>query len=140
MGLPDDAPVDGINVAGGGRKAEALEFITAYLLREGRSPVMEEIGRGLGVSRSRAKTLVDLLTVEGKVVRTRGSQRGITVPGLQRDQLLAALRNLGAVVDEDFNCMGSVLPVLPQHPPLVAIIDHCPDAGDRNDHAERRQA
>ncbi len=140
MGLPTDPVATGTSHAGGGRKTEALTFIAEYLLREGRSPGMDEIGAALGVGRSRARALVDALTFEGKVKRDRGSQRGISVPGIEREILIAALRQHGFVVNEDFNGLGSVVPLPKAYPPLVAIIEHIPDRDDRNDHAERRQA
>lgn len=140
MGLPTDESVASTSHAGGGRKAEALTYIVQYLLREGRSPGMEEIGLALGVGKSRARALVDALTAEGKVTRARGSQRGISVPGIEREILIALMRQHGFVVNEDFNGLGSVVPLPKAYPPLVAIIEHIPDRDDRTDHAERRQA
>lgn len=119
-----------------GKRGEALAFVEAYILRTGNSPSLGDIAAGLKVSRGRAKTLVDQLTVIGEIVRAPGSQRAITVPGLIERDLIARLRAAGAIVNEDF-LDGGLAGALPQvHLPLVAIIEHIPDPVAGDPHAE----
>ena len=116
------------------RKAQALAFITDYILREGHSPAMGDIARGLGVGRTRAKNLVHQLAVDKMIERAPGAQRGISVPGLAQQQMIEQLRREGWTVDQDVKHAGRAYPCPQEHLPLVTIIAHIPDpvAGDDN--------
>jgi SOS-response transcriptional repressor LexA len=106
------------------RKQQAYEFIRRYLLSHGRSPTMEDIAIALGVSDTRAKTLVKKLTAEKRIVRPPGGQRAITIPGLIEQHLLDRLHELGVVVNDDFLNHDT----FPKGKlPVVAIIEHTPD-------------
>ena len=109
------------------RKHQALEFISTYILRHGRSPAMNEIAAALGVSDTRAKALVKKLAAEQMIERAAGAQRAISVPGLLERHLLERMRGMGMVVNEDFNRADHALPLPQGHLPLVAIIEHIPD-------------
>lgn len=139
MGLSADAANDGLP-AGASRKAQALAFISAYIVREGRSPAMGEIATALGVSDTRAKALVKKLAVEKMIERAPGAQRAISVPGLLERHLIERMRAMGVVVNEDFTRPDALLPLPQGHLPLVAIIAHIPDDDDGDQHAERKRA
>ncbi|WP_230630665.1 hypothetical protein [Sphingomonas sp. Leaf37] len=105
------------------RKQQAYEFIKRYILREGRSPAMNEIAMALGVSDTRAKALVRKLSLDQMISRSAGAQRGISIPGLMEQHIAERLRAAGVRMDSDFDAVP-----LPQgHLPLVAIIEHVPD-------------
>lgn len=114
------------------RKQQAYDFISAYILENGRSPAMGEIAEALGVSDTRAKALVKKLAFEKMILRAAGAQRAITIPGLLERQLLERMRAMGIVVDDDFKNGLSPRPLPQGHLPLVAILEHNPDvdAGD----------
>lgn len=109
------------------RKQQALDYISDYILEHGRSPAMNEIAQRLGVSDTRAKALVKKLAFEKMINRAAGAQRAITVPGLLERQLLDRMREMGVILNEDFNSADRVLPLPQGHLPLVAIIAHIPD-------------
>jgi SOS-response transcriptional repressor LexA len=110
------------------RKDQAYDFIKRYILREGRSPTMEDVGAALGVSDTRAKALVKKLSAEKMIVRPAGGQRAITIPGLLEQHLIEQLRAQGVIVDEDFLIDGVARAFPKGHLPLVAVIEHIPDA------------
>lgn len=110
-----------------GRKQQALDFISDYILRFGRSPAMSEIAVALGVSDTRAKALVKKLAAEQMIERAAGAQRAISVPGLIERHLLERMRGMGMVVNEDFVQPTRAMPLPQGHLPLVAIIEHIPD-------------
>jgi SOS-response transcriptional repressor LexA len=114
------------------RKQQALDYISEYILDNGRSPAMGEIADALGVSDTRAKALVKKLAFEKMIERAAGAQRAITVPGLLERQLIDRMRQMGVVVNEDFKHGDRVLPLPQGHLPLVAVLEHIPDvdAGD----------
>lgn len=87
------APIGSIQ----GRKGEALAFIREQLLA-GMRPSIPEIARHLGVSVPRGKELVGQLESAGAIVRPRGAQRAITIPGIEREIALAELRRLGVII------------------------------------------
>lgn len=93
---------------------------------------MGEIAIALGVSDTRAKALVKKLAFEKMIERAAGAQRAITVPGLLERQLLARMRAMGVVANEDFNRADRARPLPQGHLPLVVILEHIPDldAGD----------
>ena len=109
------------------RKQQALDFISEYILRFGRSPAMSEIAVSLGVSDTRAKALVKKLAAEQMIERAAGAQRAISVPGLIERHLLERMRGLGMVVNEDFVHPNRAMPLPQGHLPLVAVIEHIPD-------------
>ncbi len=113
-------------IAGVSRKAQALAYISDYIVRYGRSPVMREIAQHLGVSDTRAKALVKLLAHDKMVERLPGSQRGISVPGLLEKHLLERIRELGIVVNDDFIHPLRTLPLPQGNLPIVAVIQHMP--------------
>ena len=117
------------------RKQQALDFISEYILEHGRSPARGEIAVALGVSDTRAKALVKKLAFEKMIERAAGAQRAITVPGLLERQLLERMRQMGAVVNDDFNQADRVLPLPQGHLPLVAILEHIPDVDAGEIHA-----
>ncbi|MEZ0495417.1 hypothetical protein [Sphingomonas sp. IW22] len=90
---------------------------------------MLDIAIGLQVSKTRARQLVDQLTIDGLIQRLAGAQRAIVVPGLARRIAIEQLRKEGFVVNEDVFKIEP--PDLPKEQlPLVAIIDHDPDHHD----------
>ncbi len=108
------------------RKLQAYEFIKRYILRERRSPTMDEIAIALGVSDTRAKALVRKLSLDKMIVRPAGGQRAITIPGLIEQDLLDRLHGMGVKVNADF--LNGAVGAFPKgHLPLVAIIEHVPD-------------
>ncbi|MBM7407073.1 SOS-response transcriptional repressor LexA [Sphingomonas sp. JUb134] len=117
------------------RKLQAYAFICDYILEMGFSPAMGEIAAALGVSDTRAKALVKILTVEKRVFRTPGAQRAIIVPGLLEQHVLNKLRAGGAIVNEDWLNLKQPLPLPQGNLPLVAIIEHIPDVADEDPHA-----
>ncbi len=127
MGIAITADVLPPIVAVKGRKAEVLAFVCEHILSKGSSPSMLQIAAAFGFSRQRAKTLIDDLTELKLIHRAPGSQRAISVPGLQRQALIAALRQRGVVVDDDFDLYGTTWPLPQSNLPLVAIIEHIPD-------------
>lgn len=139
MTTQDCAGIGPASPIGVGRKDQVLGFIRDYLLTRGSSPSMPQIATHFGFSRQRAKAIVDMLVADKLIHRAPGSQRAISVPGLQREQLIAALRRHGVTVDDDFNAFDAVLPLPQGNLPLVAIIEHIPDVGDRLDE-DRRHA
>lgn len=135
MGYPFSV-TDDVAVVTVSRKDQALAFISDYIIRQGRSPVMREIAQALDVSDTRAKALVKKLAFEKMIERLPGSQRGITVPGLFERHLLEQMRAQGVIIDGDFLRADKMLPLPQGHLPLVAIIEHIPDvaaAGDTGD-------
>jgi SOS-response transcriptional repressor LexA len=118
------------------RKQQAYDFISAYILENGRSPAMGEIAESLGVSDTRAKALVKKLAFEKMILRAAGAQRAITVPGLLERQLLERMRAMGVVVNDDFTNPNRVLPLPQGHLPLVAILEHIPDVDSGDLHAK----
>ncbi|MEP9401876.1 hypothetical protein [Sphingomonas sp. VNH70] len=114
-------------IAGVSRKAQALAYISDYIVRHGRSPVMREIAQHLDVSDTRAKALVKRLALDKMIERLPGSQRGISVPGLLEKHLLERMRAMGVVANEDFLCPANTLPLPQGNLSLVAIIEHIPD-------------
>ena len=76
------------------RKLLALEFIRAYRARFSTSPSIGEIAADQGISASAAKKLVRRLEADGKIIRARGVQRGIVLPG-EVDQAKALLVRTG---------------------------------------------
>ncbi len=115
-----------LSVPAGTRKEQVFAFICEYILSNGSSPSMLQIAAAFGFTRQRAKALVDILTEEKLIHRLPGSQRAISVPGLQRQQLLAALRQFGVKVDTDF-IFDDTRPLPQSNLPLVAIIEHVAD-------------
>lgn len=125
--------------AGASRKAQALAFITDYLLRSGHSPSVGDIAGALGVSHTRAKELVRQLSGDGAIVRAPGAQRAISVPGLTSSAVLERLRAEGWRVNPETRTLlppGS----FPQgHLPLVPDLDHLPsiEIQERQDGSQR---
>lgn len=109
------------------RKQQALQFISKYILTNGRSPAMNEIAASLGVSDTRAKALVKKLASERMIERAAGAQRAISVPGLLERHLIERMRSMGMVVDDDFTGIDHAMPLPQGHLPLVALIEHIPD-------------
>lgn len=119
--------------AASSRKDQALAYISAYIVREGRSPTMREIAIALSVSHTRAKALVSKLASDKMIERAPGAQRAITVPGLIDRHLLERMRSMGIKINEDFVCPPPVLPLPQGNLSLVAILDHIPDIeGDQH--------
>lgn len=125
------------------RKLQALDFITRYIGRWGGSPSYDEIANELGVSKTRARTLVRQLTRDGHIVRERGAHRAIALAeGSDRASVAAALQQLrrrGFVVDEDLFTVSAPCtnPPLPELPPL----QHIPgtETGDGNEQTQTRE-
>ncbi len=114
-------------IAGVSRKAQALAYISDYIVRHGRSPVMREIAQHLDVSDTRAKALVKRLALDKMIERLPGSQRGISVPGLLERHLLERMREMGFVANDDFISHPLQSLPLPQgNLPIVAVIQHMP--------------
>ncbi|MEZ0495149.1 hypothetical protein [Sphingomonas sp. IW22] len=115
----------------GTRKEQAFAFICEFIVAQGYSPGMLDIAVGLQVCKTRARQLVEQLTIDGLVQRLPGAQRAIFVPGLARRIAIEQLRKEGFVVDEDV--LKIEPPDLPKAQlPLVAIIDHDPDHDDES--------
>lgn len=122
------------------RKLQALDFIARYIGRWGGSPSYDEIANELGVSKTRARSLVRQLERDGHIVRERGGRRTIRLlEGSDRASLADAmleLRRRGFVVDEDLftisaPCTNRPLPVLPP-------LRHIPgtESGDGDDQTD----
>jgi DNA-binding MarR family transcriptional regulator len=112
-----------IESAPASRKAQAYQYICDYIVARGHSPAMIDIARGLGISKPRAKQLVDQLAIDGTIERLSGAQRAIVVPGLEQRAAIARLRSLGFTVDEDVFRIEP--PALPKdNLSLVVIIEH----------------
>jgi SOS-response transcriptional repressor LexA len=114
------------------RKAQALAYISDYLVRNGHSPSIVDIGRALGVSRTRAKALLHQLAVDRMIERAPGAQRAISVPGLKTRIAVEQLREAGWSVDEDIQ-RAEAFPQ--EHLPLVAVIAHVADPDSEDHHA-----
>lgn len=122
------------------RKAQALDFIARYLGRWGVSPSYDEIANGLGVSKTRARSLVRRLEADEHIVRARGSHRGIALVAgsdlASVSRALLELRRRGYVVNEDVftvdaPCTNAPLPHLP---PIAHIADGADiGAGDESE-------
>jgi SOS-response transcriptional repressor LexA len=135
MSLPFDATAQSLASSGGQtdvvmsvpaepltRKAQAYNWIRAYIETTGNSPSMGDVALALGVSLSRAKALVHQLTREKRIDRAPGAQRGISIPGLFKELVLKELREQGYVVDRDIT-----KPPYPQEQlQLVALLEHVP--------------
>lgn len=118
------------------REQEAYEWIRGYIVRTGQSPSINELMAGIGVGKTRAKALVHRLAVKKMIDRTPGAQRGISIPGLFRELVLAELRRDGYVVDRDVVVGG---PCPQGHLPLIAILEHVPTnvAGEHHDQSDQ---
>lgn len=121
MGVVEAVQTEGAQPIG--RRAQALAFITTFLMERGYSPSIVEIADGLGVGKTRAKALLHQLAVLKMIERVPGSQRAIRVPGLSEQLVIDKLRADGWTVDRDVE----VLEECPQeHLALVAILEHVP--------------
>lgn len=81
------------------RRLIVLAFVRDYIARWGASPSLGEIAGGCGISRSRARQLVQALARAGELIKQPGS-RGLSLPA-GRDDAVRVLRALGWQVDED---------------------------------------
>jgi len=110
------------------RKLLVLAFVREYIARWQGSPSYGEIAAGVGISRSRAKQLVDSLVRQRKLLRRPGT-RGITLPARERDTI-RALREHGWTVDEAAGfalAPGCTNPAL-STPPVLSYL--APGKGD----------
>jgi hypothetical protein len=101
------------------RKLLVLAFVRDYIARWEGSPSYGEIAAGVGISRSRAKQLVDSLVKQRKLLRRPGT-RGISLPSRDADAI-RALRVQGWTVDEKAGIAlapGCTNPILSARPVL----------------------
>lgn len=122
------------------RKTAALDFIKAYWARWGRSPSQGEIAGHLGVSRQRARELVQALSTERQIEVVKGKKGGITLP--DRSEMISVadallrLQAEGYIVMGEEEGTGASLAVLGDrplsYPPLSMPpdLDYLPDVGD----------
>jgi len=61
------------------QEEKALAYIYGYKTDFGYSPLLEEIGNHLGVTKQRARAILQQLEDKGKVVRKKNVHRGILV-------------------------------------------------------------
>ena len=81
------------------RKADALAFITRYLVEHGHSPSIGDVAAALKVGRTRAKALIHQLAQDKAIERAPGAQRAISVPGLFDQLVVDRLRADGWTVN-----------------------------------------
>jgi hypothetical protein len=118
--------VQGAITAEAPRRTEALAYIIERIVRSGTSPSSGDIGRALGVSRTRAQQLVDQLIVEKVLGRAPGS-RSLQVIDMtySRHIIVEKLRALGVTVAEP---MGDLQPPLSfEQLPILPPFEHLPD-------------
>lgn len=101
------------------RRLIVLSFVRDYIGIWSASPSLGEIAAGCGISRSRARQLVEALVREGRLAKSPGT-RGLSLPE-SRDHAVRLLRDLGWVVDELTGCAKAPLPP-------AARLDYVPDA------------
>ena len=94
-------PTPGLKPAMASRKLHVLGYVREYIAACNGSPSLSEIAAGVGVGKSRARDLVDVLVKEGKLCRKDGT-RGLLLP-CKIDEAKRLLREAGCMVDEDFD-------------------------------------
>ncbi len=110
------------------RRDEALAYIIDRLVKTGTSPSYDEIGRELGVSKPRARELVDQLIADGVLEKTPGAMRGLRVRDVAHAREMAGefARRLGWIVAAP---LGQLQPPFPQvQLPMLPPFKHLPDA------------
>lgn len=120
------------NLPNTSRKAQALAFIEQFLTDSGHSPTIGEIAGALRVSGTRAKALVHALASDQSIVRTPGTQRGISVPGMARRKVLAELAAEGWKINAGERRIEGPGGFPKGHLPIVAVLSHIPlpDGGE----------
>ena len=117
------------SIAAPRRRDEALAYIVDRLVKTGTSPSYDEIGRQLGVSKPRARELVDELIAGGVIEKTPGAMRGLRVRDVVRAREIAAdfARSLGWTVAAPMAL--DLQPPFPQvQLPMLPPFEHLPDA------------
>ncbi|WP_156680054.1 hypothetical protein [Sphingomonas profundi] len=104
-----------------------MAYIVERIVRSGTSPSNEEIGRKLGVSKQRAKQLVDELLERRVIEKTPGSQRNLQVRDVAQCRLIivARLRELGLIVADPLGKLQQ--PFTQEQLPILPPFEHLPD-------------
>lgn len=109
------------------RRDEVLAFIMQCLVKNRVSPTLEEIAAGVGISKSRARQLVDQLVQARILAKTPGAQRNLIVRDIThaRELLVQALNELGGTTALP---MGEIQQPCPNvQLPKLLDIRHLPD-------------
>lgn len=109
------------------RRYEALAFIMRKIVTDGCSPSFEEIAQELGVSKTRARGLIDELMAEKRVGRSPGRQRSFRISdGVHsRNMLFEVLRRLGWL--DAFSTISLTMPCSNEQLFILAPFEHLPD-------------
>lgn len=109
------------------RRYEALAFVIARICASGTSPSFDEIAIELGISKSRARRLIDELVAEDLVERRPGQVRSFRVRDVaaSRSIVVQVLNRLGWIDAQPL--AGLLQPYTDEHLPMVPPFEHLPD-------------
>lgn len=110
------------------RRDEALAYIIDRLVRTGTSPSYEELGRAIGVSKTRAGELVNQLIAYGFIEKVPGAIRALRVRDVVQSRGIVEqfVRSLGWAVAEPLGDLQQ--PLSNVQLPTLSPFTHLPEA------------